>query len=580
MTTPALLQIKNLHVMRDAGGRPVVDNMSLSVHKGEVLALIGESGSGKTTLALSALGRIRPGLHVESGGVELDGVDLLAASHRELRALRGRSVSYIAQSAAMSFNQRMCLDRQVTEPARAHGALPAAEALKRAHALYESLDLPTPNRIGERFPHEVSGGQLQRFMIAMGLLLHPNLVVCDEPTSALDVTTQVEVLRALKAAIREQHTAALFVSHDLAVVAQIADRIAVLRHGQLIEIGTTEDILEHPAEAYTRQLIAACQRWPAHTPGASERGVGGSSTAASRSSTDSMDPPASNPGASTTESPAPSAPSPPYLTAKNITAGYGPVNARGEPAVTVLKDVSLLVRRGQVVAVIGESGSGKSTFARVISGMHAQAKGDVTLENATLPPGMASRTKEQLRRVQMVFQSADTALNSKHTVGRILTRALDFFGRVPKVDIPARVDALLRMVNLPVDYAQRRPSQLSGGEKQRVNLARALAADPEVLICDEITSALDTVVAAAIVELIEDLRDRLNLAIILISHDMATVGSLADEVLVLQKGRVVEHGPTLDVLTRPSMPYTRLLMGSVPELRRGWLEDVALAASE
>lgn len=551
MKSAPLLQISHLQVMSDAGGRPIVDNISLTVDKGEVLALIGESGSGKTTLALSALGRVRPGLTVCGGTVQLNGNNLLDASPRQLRALRGRAVSYIAQSAAMSFNQRMCLDRQVIEPAAVHGAMPAASALRRAHDLYRSLDLPGPERIGARYPHEVSGGQLQRFMIAMGLLLHPNLLVCDEPTSALDVTTQVEVLRALKAAIREQQTAALFVSHDLAVVAQVADRIAVLRYGQLIEIGTTEEILERPKAAYTRQLIAACRRWPAATEADATRVVSPSGTTASNA----------------------------YLSAGHITAGYGPVNAMGEPAVMVLKDVSLDVGRGRVVAVIGESGSGKSTLARVIAGLHPQAKGELSIAGERLPSGLTSRTRAQLRRVQMVFQSADTALNSKHTVGRILTRVLKFFGQVPRSAMPARVDALLEMVNLPTEYANRRPSQLSGGEKQRVNLARALAADPELLICDEITSALDTVVAASIVELIEDLRDRLNLAIVFISHDMATVGSLADEVLVLQSGRVVEHGPASQVLMTPQTPYTRLLMRSVPELRRGWLEDVEAMAS-
>jgi peptide/nickel transport system ATP-binding protein len=544
MNPTPLLHVRDLRILRDDGGRPVLDDISLSVNKGEVLALIGESGSGKTTLALSALGRVRPGLNVASGSVELNGTDMLAASAGALRGMRGRSVAYVAQSAAMSFNQRVTLDRQVTEPARVHNALNDNEALERAHTLYRTLGLPMPERIGARFPHEVSGGQLQRFMIAMGMLLHPGLVVCDEPTSALDVTTQVGVLKALKHAIRAQQTAALFVSHDLAVVAQIADRIAVLRHGRLIEIGSAQDVINNPSDAYTKQLIAACQRWPAHA----------SASVAAR----------------------PVRPAP-YLSANALTAGYGSVNADGKPAVTVLEDVSLDVRRGQIVAVIGESGSGKSTLARVIAGMHTAAKGTVTLDHATLSQAMSARTREQLRRVQLVFQSADTALNSRHTVGAILTRVLRFFGRVPSEHTPARVEALLGMVNLPASYVQRRPGQLSGGEKQRVNLARALAADPDVLICDEITSALDTVVAAAIVELIETLRDRLNLAIVFISHDMATVGSLADEVMVLRHGRVVEHGATLDVLTRPTQAYTRTLMRSVPELRRGWLEEVDLA---
>ncbi|TPJ33481.1 ABC transporter ATP-binding protein [Mesorhizobium sp. B2-6-5] len=543
MTASPLLEIKNLLVSPSAFGRDVVNNVSLSVARGEVLALIGESGSGKTTLALSSLGRIRPGLTVRGGNVLLDGRDLISAPASELRRLRGRTVAYIAQSAAMSFNQRMRLDRQVTEPAHMHDAMPAMQAVRRAHDLYRKLGLPYPETIGARYPHQVSGGQLQRFMIAMGLLLQPDLVVCDEPTSALDVTTQVEVLRALKAGILEHGTAALFVSHDLAVVAQVADRIAVLKKGDLIECGTTAEILHDAKHAYTRELIAACRRWPI--------------SAGSFSSTRAGKPAAEA-----------------HLAAENIVAGFGSV-LMGKPAVQILNGVSLEVKRGQVLAVIGESGSGKSTLARVIAGLHPQASGELKLPGKVLARGVAKRSRDELRRVQMVFQSADTALNSKHTVGRILERVLRFFGHVPPAQRPARIAALLEMVRLPAEYAHRRPGQLSGGEKQRVNLARALAAEPEVLLCDEITSALDTVVAASIVSLIEDLRDRLDLAIVFISHDMATVAALADEVIVLKQGSVVERGATREVLSLPQSAYTRLLLDSVPELRAGWLEDTA-----
>lgn len=545
MNTSSLLEIKDLLVTPSVGGRPVVGGISLNVAKGEVLALIGESGSGKTTLALTALGRVRPGLTVQHGSVRLEGRDMISASAGELRGLRGRTVAYIAQSAAMSFNQRMRLDKQVTEPARIHDAMPSIEAVRRAHELYRKLGLPQPETIGSRYPHQVSGGQLQRFMIAMGLLLHPNLVVCDEPTSALDVTTQVDVLRALKAGIRDNQAAALFVSHDLAVVAQVADRIAVLRKGELIECGTTAEILHDPQQAYTRELIAACRRWPI----------------------------SENANAARTKNAASGV----HLEASGIVAGYGPVS-EGRPAVQVLDEVSLKVKRGQVVAVIGESGSGKSTLARVIAGLHPQTAGDLRLAGSVLPRGVAKRSREELRRVQMVFQSADTALNARHTVGRILDRVLRFFGHVPPSKRPARIAELLEMVRLPAAYAHRRPSQLSGGEKQRVNLARALAANPEVLLCDEITSALDTVVAASIVSLIENLRDRLNLAIVFISHDMATVAALADEVVVLKQGAIVESGDTYEVLSRPASAYTQLLLGSVPELRIGWLEDAAPGA--
>lgn len=545
VSSPPLLDINGLVVTPAFGGRPVVNGISLQVARGEVLALIGESGSGKTTLALTALGRVRPGLAIRHGAVRLDDRDMLTASSRELRRLRGSKVAYIAQSAAMSFNQRMRLDRQVTEPARMHDAMPSVQALRQAHKLYRKLGLPSPETIGSRYPHQVSGGQLQRFMIAMGLLLNPNLVVCDEPTSALDVTTQVDVLRALKAGIRENDTAALFVSHDLAVVAQVADRIAVLKKGELVECGTTAEILHDPKADYTRELIAACRRWPAADKPARVQACDGDL----------------------------------HLEASGIVAGYGAGSA-GQPAIRILDEVSLKVKRGQVVAVIGESGSGKSTLARVVAGLLPQSAGTVRLAGADLPRGVSRRSRDQLRRVQMVFQSADTALNAKHTVGHILDRVLRFFGDVAPSRRQARVAELLEMVRLPAEYARRRPSQLSGGEKQRVNLARALAAGPEVLLCDEITSALDTVVAASIVALIEDLRDRLNLAIVFISHDMATVASLADQVVVLKQGTVVETGDTFEVLSTPSSAYTRLLLRSVPELRIGWLEDAAPGAGD
>jgi len=530
MTAP-LLDIQHLSIQSPYGARPAVDDISLTVHKGEVLALIGESGSGKTTLALSALGHIRSGLAVRHGTVRLAGMDMLNASIKDLERVRGRSVSYIAQSAALAFNERLRLDAQVTEPALVHGALDRDAAAARAHELYRALDLPDPDAIGSRYPHQVSGGQLQRFMIAMGVLLHPRLLVCDEPTSALDVTTQVDVLWALKQVIKDHQTAALFVSHDLAVVAQIADRIAVLRHGRLVELGPTAQILTRPEHDYTRQLIDACNRWPARTAQAYA--------------------PEAAPGRKAAG----------FLDVRDLRASYGPASARGEPRRPVLQDVSLQVGQGEIVAVIGESGSGKSTLAKVISGLHPKSQGRINVDGVALADTADARTTDQLRRVQMVFQSADTALNSKHTVGQILGRVLKLFGTAPPDKRQDRINALLEMVRLPAHYARRKPGQLSGGEKQRVNLARALAAEPEVLLCDEITSALDTVVAAAIIELVKELRDRLSLAIIFISHDMATVASIADKIVVLQHGRVVESGPAASVFDAPSAPYSRLLRG-------------------
>ncbi|MGE0093741.1 MAG: ABC transporter ATP-binding protein [Alphaproteobacteria bacterium] len=541
MSRPLVLDIKDLVIAPVAGGRNVVDHISLSVRQGEIVALIGESGSGKTTLSLAALGHIRPGLAVRGGHVGFGDTDMLATGGGMLRDLRGRRVTYVAQSAAAAFNARMRLDTQVTEPARVHHTRPAQDALARARLLYRRLNLPNPDRIGTRYPHEVSGGQLQRFMAAMGLLEEPALVVFDEPTSALDVTTQVEVLQAFKGAVRNGKTSALFVSHDLAVVAQMADRILVLRGGRLVEQGSVEEILHAPKEDYTRELIGACKRWM--------KG-------------ETSKPTAPPPGA-------------PVLEVKGITAGFGARGADGLPAVVAVRDASFSVHRGEVVAVIGESGSGKTTLAHVIAGLHAPAAGRIDVDGTALAATVAQRSREERRRVQMVFQMADTALNPRHTVERILGRVLTYFWGMRGAARDARIKDLLDLVRLPPHYAQRRSTQLSGGEKQRVNLARALAAKPDVLVCDEITSALDTVVASAMLRLVDDLRGRLGMAVVFISHDLATVATLAGRILVMRHGEVVEQGFAGTVLSRPTHAYTRLLVDSVPELRVGWLEEAA-----
>ena len=534
-----VISIRDLGIVSEAGAR-VIDGVSLDVARGEVLALIGASGSGKTTLALTALGHLRPGLIHDRGQVVLDGDDVFALTQNQLNNLRGRKVAYVAQSAAAAFNPRLRLDDQVIESARLHATLGPEKAKLRARELFRYLSLPHPETIGRRYPYQVSGGQLQRFMIAMGLLEKPLLLVCDEPTSALDVTTQVEVMRLLKGAIADNRTSALFVSHDLAVVAQIASRIAVLKGGRLIECGPTEQIINDPREAYTKELIAASSHLRGGTAGKCA------------------------PRAGLSEG----------LQARAIVAGYGRMES-GKPQFPSLHDVDLEVGRSEIVAVIGESGSGKTTLARVIAGLHAPTSGALTLSGKPLAALDRQRSLDDRRRVQLVFQMADTALNPRHKVRRIIGRTLKFFHGMSGSAAEARMVELLAKVQLPAHYLDRYPTEISGGEKQRVNLARALAAEPDVLICDEITAALDTIVAQTVIALVRKLRDELGLAIIFISHDLATVANLADRVMVLRHGRVVETGPTGDVLNSPRDPYTRLLTASVPELRLGWLEDAA-----
>jgi peptide/nickel transport system ATP-binding protein len=539
-----ILNIENLCVeakLPDGDYKPIVKGINFKVNRGEVVALIGESGSGKSTISLSALGYVRPGCHISEGRVFLDGVDILSLDTEGRRQLRGKKISYVAQSAAAAFNPSIRIGDQVTEaPVHIHRMLSQIEANKRAVELYHRLDLPYPESISRRYPHQVSGGQLQRLMAAMALSCNPSLLVLDEPTTALDVTTQIEVLMAFKEIIKHQNTAAIYVTHDLAVVTQIADRIIVLCDGEVQERGTTDHIVNHPEHHYTKKLMNATRPAP-------------------KATLDSGSDPAQED--SDKESPA--------IEVKSITAGYG-----GKRPKIILRDINMVVPKGQVVGVIGESGCGKSTLARVISGLLPQVSGEVMLNGKLLPATVKQRSKEDLQRIQIVFQIPDVALNPRHRVRDILGRPLDFYMGMNRSKREQRVAELLEMVELPPHYESRYPGELSGGEKQRINLARALAAEPEVILCDEVISSLDTVVGAAVIELMKQLQERLNLTNVFISHDLSTVASFADRILVLYAGRMVESGTTQHVLSPPYHPYTRLLLSSVPEMRQGWLEDV------
>lgn len=523
----------------DGGERAIVDDISFSIPRGEVLALIGESGSGKTTIALSLMGYARSGARISGGRIRVGDRAIDELGPTQLNALRGRSISYIAQSAAAAFNPSRTIMSQVIEPVLIHRLGTRAEAEAKALALFRALSLPDPETIGARYPHQVSGGQLQRLMAAMALITGPELVILDEPTTALDVTTQVEVLKAFKTALAHCKATAVYVSHDLAVVAQMADRIAVLQHGKLCEEGAAAQILAAPADDYTRTLLAAAR-------------------------------PAARPAAILDDAP--------ILSVSHVTAGYGRVRG-GVPAIPVLHDIGFTLARGATLGVIGESGSGKSTLARVIAGLLPRASGSVALHGEELPRGLDGRSRDQFRRVQLVFQNADTALNPAHSVGDILARPLALFKGLKGAAADARVDELLELIRLPRDIVQRKSSELSGGQKQRVNLARALAAEPELLLCDEVTSALDTVVGAAILELIDDLRRELGIATIFISHDISTVRAFCDQILVLYGGTAVEQADRAEFAAGPHHPYTRLLMDSVPEMQAGWLERIPGQAS-
>jgi peptide/nickel transport system ATP-binding protein len=527
--------VENLTVA--AGSAVLVDSLSFTIRPGEVLALIGESGSGKTTTALAMMGYARFGCRISSGSVRIGDVDVLALGARQLRALRGRTVTYIAQSAAASFDPSRTLLDQVVEPATLHGTLPRAAAELKAIALFRELALPDPETIGQRYPHQVSGGQLQRLMAAMALITDPEVVILDEPTTALDVTTQVEVLRAFRRVVRERQVTAVYVSHDLAVVAQMADHILVLRDGRMREIGTTERLLDAPQNDYTKSLLAAARPQPR----LSAAGSGDADV---------------------------------LLRVQGLSAGYGARGRDGKPAVRILEDIDLQLKRGQAIGVIGESGSGKTTLARVVAGLLAPSEGSVQFDGRPLQPTLGGRSREELRRVQIVFQSADTALNPSHTVERILARPLQFYKGLKGEPLRRRIGELLDLVRLPRNLAERLPGGLSGGQKQRVSLARALAAEPDLILCDEVTSALDTVVGAAVLDLIADLRRELGVSYLFISHDLHTVRAVCDEIVVMQHGRKLAQVARADYERGPHHPYYEQLARAVPELRRGWLDGL------
>jgi len=523
-----------------AGEQLLVDSLSFTVQPGEVLALIGESGSGKTTTALALMGYARQGCRISGGSVRIGDTSVLSLNAGGLRALRGHTVAYIAQSAAASFNPSRTILDQVVEPALLHGTLSRAQAQIKAVALFRELALPEPDTIGARYPHQVSGGQLQRLMAAMALITDPAVVILDEPTTALDVTTQIEVLRAFRRVVRERGVTAIYVSHDLAVVAQMADHIVVLREGQLREIGSTEQMLAAPVHEYTRSLLAAAQPQP-------------------------------RPGAAL------AADAEVLLDVRELSAGYGPLNAQGQPQTLILENIAFKLRRGQAIGVIGESGSGKTTLARAIAGLLPPCRGATLFNGKELRPTLAQRSKDELRRIQIVFQMADTALNPSQTVERILARPLVFYRGLKGAALQRRIEELLDLVKLPRSVATRLPGGLSGGQKQRVNLARALAADPDLILCDEVTSALDTVVAAAVLDLMAELRRELGVSYLFISHDLHTVRAVCDEIIVMQHGRKLAQVARADFERGPHHPYYELLARSVPQLRRGWLDEMDAA---
>lgn len=536
-----VVAVENLRVIahaEDGHEIPLVSDIRFTVQKGEVLALIGESGSGKTTIALALMGYARHGCHIAEGSIHIAGTDVTALTPQQQCAFRGNKVAYIAQSAAASFNPAMKIMDQVVEPVVIHGIMSRAEAEKKAVILFRELALPNPDTIGKRYPHQVSGGQLQRLMTAMALISDPEVVILDEPTTALDVTTQVEVLKVFRRVVRQRGMTAIYVSHDLAVVAQMADRILVLLKGRIAEYGTTEALLRAPQAEYSHLLLEAAKLKqrpsPWITPDESVQ---------------------------------------PMLEVRDLSAGYGPLDSQGQPKIPILSEINFKLWRGQAIGIIGESGSGKTTLAHVIAGMNAPSSGHILFNGHYIAADMLKRPENELRRIQYVFQMADTALNPAHNVATILSRPLKLFHGLRGAALEKRLFQLLDLVRLPRNVLWRRPWALSGGQKQRVNLARALAAEPDLILCDEVTSALDTVVAAAVLDLITELRRELGLSVMFISHDLHAVRSVCDDIIVVQNGRMVTQVSRADYDKPSTELYYERLKRAVPELRQGWLDE-------
>ncbi len=534
-----LLQITNLQIegFSDERWHQIVKGVDVTLRRGEVLGLIGESGAGKSTIGIAAMGFAKPGCRIHGGSILFDGIELTTASEEQKRQLRGSRIAYVAQSAAASFNPAHTLIDQFSETVVEHGINSREHAYKDAKELYKKIRMPSPDDIGFRYPHQVSGGQLQRAMTAMALSCRPDLIIFDEPTTALDVTTQIEVLMTIRDIVEQFNTAAIYITHDLAVVAQMADHIKVLRYGETVEDADTRTMLSTPKEDYTKSLWAV------------------------RSF------------AKETAAPAPEAK--PIMRVESVTASYS------RSMSPVLIDVDFEIHRGHTTAVVGESGSGKSTTARVITGLLAPQKGAVYFDGDALPPSYRNRTKDQLRQTQMIYQMADTAVNPRHKIRDIVGRPLSFYLDMHGEEKEKRLRELMEMIEMDPDlFLDRLPSELSGGQKQRICIAKALAADPAFIICDEVTSALDQLVAEGILRLLDRLQQEFNLAYMFITHDLATVSAIADEVIVMLEGKIVEQGPKTEIFSPPHHEYTELLLSSVPEMDPDWMDRVIAEREE
>jgi len=597
VTSPSpIVVLEDLAVSLHASPDRVLEDVSLTIAPGEILGIVGESGSGKTTLGLAMIGYVRRGLAITGGSVQFRGTELRDLAPRQLRKLRGASMAYVPQDPATALNPLIKVGSLLREVLAAHGRSRTDADARVAQVLAE-VGLPNADDLLSCYPHQLSGGQQQRFALAMAFACRPSLIVLDEPTTGLDVTTQRTVLDTVADLCSSYGVAAVYVSHDVAVVSELAHRIAVMYAGRVIESGSTSEVFGGPMHPYTRGLLRAVpspkvgQRLVAMEgvpprPGARPAGCSFEPRCPVRIARCKTEQPELLPTDSashharcllTAGSPA-SATAAAFAAGRPLSDANG-AKANGAPLLAierltasyssapVLQDVALAVDPNSCVAIVGESGSGKTTLARCVTGLHTNWQGEIRFRDSRLPAGVRTRSRDVLRSIQYVFQNPYASLSPRRTVGATIAQPLlHFHGRPSRREIDAEVSNAMRAVALPFELADRYPDQLSGGERQRVAIARALVVSPELLVCDEITSALDVSVQAAIVELLRRLQQERNLAMLFITHNLALVRSIAQEVVVVQAGRIVEVGPVEDVLERPQHPYTQRLVTHVPSL--------------